>query len=206
MKYPLYLASGSAGRKSLLASSLIPFSPISQNAEESQCSLLQPLETLVTELAELKMNHVIFPSAKEGDIAFFLTADTMTMDINHKLHGKPVDRHDAVSMLKTFRTGATIGTAFCLDRKIYTNEAGWITQKRIIDYDQAWCVVDIPDAFIDFYLSNVPFMDVSGAVTIEGFGEQFVKEIRGSYSAILGLPMYKVRESLFALGFYSAML
>ena len=57
--------------------------------------------------------------------------------------------------------------------------------------------------FIDFYLDQIPFMTLSGAGFIEGIGEQFVKEINGCYSAILGLPMYKLREALFSLEFYS---
>lgn len=202
IQYPLYLASGSATRKSLLMDSQIPFSFISQNADESQASLQQSLESLVSELAQLKMSHVLYPFGKEGDIAFFLTADTMTIDPNGKFYGKPIDRQDAIGMIKACRQGANVGTAFCLERKQFL--AGcWETKESFVGYDQAWCVVDIPDEFIDFYLDSVPFADLSAGISIEGFGDQFVKEISGSYSAVLGLPMYKVRAALYQLGFYT---
>ncbi len=201
MKYHLYLASGSLSRKLLLEDSQIPFSIISQTADESQCSLDQSLEKLVRELAYLKMNHIVLPQGKEGQIAFFVTADTMTIDLDNKLHGKPTNREDAKRMLRACRDGAIVGTAFCLERKIFKNNS-WIFQKRIVDYDQAWCRVDISDIFLDFYLDHVPFTQVSGGITIEKFGEQFVKEIKGNYSAILGMPMYKLREALYQLGFY----
>lgn len=203
MKYQLYLASNSFSRKRLLEQSQIPFSVICQQADESQCSLQQPVQNLVTQLAELKMNHLVFPVGTEGEIAFFLTADTMTIDGEQELHGKPIDRDDAKRMLRACRQGAIVGTAFCLERKVFIKNKGWVMQDRIVGYDQAWCVVDIPELFLDFYLDRVPFTDVSGGITIEGFGEQFVKEVKGCYSAILGLPMYKVREALYSLGFYT---
>lgn len=205
IQYPLYLASGSATRKNLLTASQIPFTIISQDADESQASLQQPLKSLVLELAQLKMDHILYSSGKEGDIAFFLTADTMTIDSEGNLYGKPVDRDDAVFMLRACRKGTVVGTAFCLERKIFSG-GFWIAQERIVDYDEAWCVVDVPEDCIGFYLDSIPFMNFSGGITIEGFGDQFVQEIRGSYSAILGLPMYKVREALCALGFYSGSL
>lgn len=202
MKSTLYLASGSQSRKKLLEVANIPFTLISQNADESQCSVQQPLEVLVQEIAELKMDHIILPAGKEGEVAYFLTADTMTIDPDNKLHGKPRDRDEAVAMLKACRQGAIVGTAFCLERKLYTHNQ-WQTQEQIIGYDRAWCVVDVPDVFLDYYLDRVPFTTVSGGITIEGFGEQFVKEVNGCYSAIIGLPMYKLRTALYQLDFYS---
>lgn len=201
MKHTLYLASGSQSRKRLLELANIPFTLISQDADESQCSLKQPLEELVQEIAKLKMEHIILPDGQEGEIAYFLTADTMTIDPSNQFHGKPEDREQAISMLKACRQGAIVGTSFCLERKLYKNNQ-WQTQEQITGYDRAWCVVDVPDEFLDFYLDSVPFTSVSGGITIEGFGEQFVKEINGCYSAIIGLPMYKVRDSLYKLGFY----
>jgi predicted house-cleaning NTP pyrophosphatase (Maf/HAM1 superfamily) len=46
---------------------------------------------------------------------------------------------------------------------------------------------------------------VSGALAIEGFGEQFVREVSGSYSAILGLPMYQLRKALMSFYFYETL-
>ena len=205
MKQLLYLASSSVSRKNLLKESQIPFSLISQRADESQCSLQQSLESLVRQLAILKMDHIIYPSGKVGQIAFFLTADTMVIDSKNNFYGKPVSREEAVAMIKACRDGVTVGTGFCLERKIFAAESGWRTQERIVGYDQAWCVADVPDAFLDFYLDRVQFLDICGGLTVESFGDQFLKEVRGSYSAILGLPMYKVREALYSLGFYSSL-
>ena len=197
----LFLASSSYYRKKLLSDSKINFSIISQTADESQFSLNQSIESLVFQLSILKMDHIVFPVGVQGQISYFLTADTMTLFSDGRLYGKPLDRNDAIRMLKECKSGTIGGTAFCLDRKIFDNNC-WVTQKRIVDYDQASFIFDVPDSFIDFYLDNVSFMDLSGAIAVNGFGEQFVKQINGCYSAIFGLPMYKLRNALFSLGFY----
>ncbi|MFA5998654.1 MAG: Maf family protein [Candidatus Babeliales bacterium] len=202
MEYILYLASGSSSRRGMLMAAGIPFQVTEHTADELSCSLDQPLESLVTQITLLKMNHVSIPDGVEGQVAFTLTADTMTLDSYNRLHGKPVDRQDAKNMLVSCRNGALIGTAFCLQKKIFQNGT-WHVQQQIIGYDQAWCVIDVPDVFIDFYLDRIPFTQVSGGITIEGFGEQFVKEVNGCYSAILGMPMYKLREALYELKFYA---
>ncbi len=202
MEYILYLASGSASRRGMLMAAGIPFQVTDHAADEGSCSLQQPLEQLVTEIALLKMEHVQIPVGQDGQIVFVLTADTMTLDNHNQLHGKPVDRHDARLMLTSCRSGATVGTAFCLEKRIFQNGA-WVVLQKIVSYDQAWCVVDVPDVFLDFYLDRIPFTQVSGGITIEGFGEQFVKEVSGCYSAILGMPMFKLREALYSLGFYA---
>lgn len=42
--------------------------------------------------------------------------------------------------------------------------------------------------------------DKAGAYAIQGLGARWVKEIRGSYSAIMGLPLYETAELLQQLG------
>ena len=73
----LLLASSSSSRKMLLDESQIPFKVIYQTADESQCDVGLPFQQLVEAIANHKMNHVIMPEGKEGDLAFVLTADTI---------------------------------------------------------------------------------------------------------------------------------
>lgn len=202
MKNILFLASNSAARKSLLAQADIPFQIISQNADESLCDMNRQLSLVVSELAQLKMNHAIFSQGQsQGQIIFVITADTLTKDIHGTLHGKPSDRQDAIRILKLCRAGTIIGTAFCL-QKLRWQDDSWQVVESIIEYEQATCIMNVPDEFLDFYLNRIPFLTISGAIDIAGIGDQFLEEIDGSYSAVLGLPMCKVRQSLFKLGFY----
>ncbi|MBI2352980.1 Maf family protein [Candidatus Dependentiae bacterium] len=199
--YTLYLASQSLGRQELLREAQIPFSLISQNTDESLCSLQQPLEIIVKELALEKMNNIEYPSVPLNTIALFLTADTLTLNSDNIIYCKPKDKQEAITMLKSARNGIIAGTAFCLTKKQYTPQ-GWIMLAQIIAYDQTKSIINVPDELIECYLSNIPFLTISSGLSIEGFGEQFCQEVHGCYSTVLGLPMFKVRQALFQLGFY----
>ena len=45
-------------------------------------------------------------------------------------------------------------------------------------------------------------MQASNAIAIEGCGGQFLQWVRGSYTTIVGLPMFELREALEEIGFY----
>ena len=63
-------------------------------------------------------------------------------------------------------------------------------------------VFEVPEEWIDIYLEKSVGLRASGAIAIEDFGEQFLKSVSGSYSAIVGLPMFELREALSQLGFF----
>jgi len=200
--HTLFLASSSASRQLLLRNAQIPFTLVQQNADEAQCYFVGDLPKFVAQVAALKMAHVMMPEGQEGQIVYVLTADTMTLDSHGVCHAKPFDRDDAISMIKACRAGSTVGSAFCLQRRVFRNGV-WAVEREIAGYDEAMCVFDVSDNFIDFYLDRVDFLSVSGGVTIEKLGEQFVRRVDGCYSAIIGLPMFKVRQALDELGFYT---
>ncbi|MBV8661176.1 MAG: Maf family protein [Candidatus Dependentiae bacterium] len=200
----LCIASNSASRKRLLEFAKIPFQVIKQDADESLISLHQQLSDIVTQIAQLKMKHVQIPAGQqEGEICFVLTADTLGLTAQGRVLCKPVDRNDAISMLQDARVGITqTATAFYL-RKLIWQGGAWVILQEIIDFDQAESIFDVPDEFIDFYLDNIPFLSVSGAISIEEVGGQFLKSVNGSYETIVGLPMFKIRQALFEMDFYS---
>jgi len=55
---------------------------------------------------------------------------------------------------------------------------------------------ELDDETIDLYLSKVSPMDKAGAYGIQENGELIIKQIRGSYSNVVGLPMEKLLEKL----------
>ncbi len=201
MKDILYLASKSESRKKLLQAAGIAFEILEQDADEAQCDWNQPLQNVVESIAQFKMDQVILPPGLEGKTIFVLTADTLSLDTTGAIRGKPKNWDDAVAMLHAARgPNNRCGTALCLDKKIYQNGA-WQTQNRIIAYAQATYEFDIPDAWIDQYIKNVGAMKAAGAIKIED-GAQFVKSVNGSYTAIVGLPMFELRKALMEIGFY----
>jgi septum formation protein len=202
MNKTLFLASGSASRKKLLTDAKIPFQIVSHDADESQCPMEGSLEDVVTKLAVLKMDHIVMPDNLDTDQEIFiLTSDTLTVTAEGEFLCKPTSREDAVRMLKSCRQGhAKVGSGFCLEKRIFV-EGVWKTEQRILGFNEASCLFDVPERDVDFYLDNAPFLSVSGGVTIESFGNQFVKDVQGSYSSIIGLPMFDIRNALFEIGF-----
>ncbi len=200
--YTLYFGSKSQPRRTLLEEAQIPFIVVDQDADESQCDWGLPLQQLVLSIALYKMQHVILPDGKyEGDICFVLTADTMSHDKTGKIHGKPIDRDDAISKIKAARDGSFLCTAFCLDKKIWQS-GKWEIQERVADIVSAEFIYYVADKWIDYYLERTPFLDVSGGIAVENFGNQFLKTINGSYSTVIGLPLFEIRQALEELGFY----
>ncbi|HLJ31540.1 MAG TPA: Maf family protein [Candidatus Babeliales bacterium] len=198
----LYFGSKSQSRKMLLEESQIPFVVVDQNADETVCDWGLPLPQLVLSIALYKMQHVILPDGKhEGDICFVLTADTMSHDKMGVVHGKPVDRDDAIAKIKASAAGSFLCTAFCVDRKVWKQNA-WVIEERIADVVSAEFIFLVPENWIDIYLAKTPYLDVSGGMAIEKYGNQFLKTVTGSYSTIIGLPLFEVREALEKLGFF----
>jgi septum formation protein len=201
--YILYVASNSASRKRILEQAVIPFQIINQDADESLISTDQSLQDVVTQIAMLKMQHAQIPRGKiDGAICFVVTADTLGQTASGRVLHKPIDRQDAISMLQDVRSGMTLTlTGFCL-RKMQWRDGAWIVLREIIDCDQAESLFNVSDEFIDFYLEHVPFLSVNGAISIEGFGGQFLQSVNGSYESVVGLPIFKLRKALFDCGFY----
>ncbi|BDC34596.1 Maf-like protein [Candidatus Dependentiae bacterium Noda2021] len=198
----LYVGTKSASRRMLLDQAKIPYVLVSQDADESVCDVAPDLQSMVTAIALQKMNHVVLPTGKEGDVCFVLTADTLSQDAQGVIAGKPKDTQEAVAMIKAARGGVFTGTAFCLARKRWVHDK-WYCEEYIIEYVKSECVFNVPDEWIESYLHNSPALNASGAITIEDYGMQFLTSVNGSYSAIIGLPMVELRKALEKLNFFS---
>ncbi len=197
----LLVGSKSPSRQMLLRSAQIPFVLIEQDVDETLCDWALPLPQIVMHIARFKMEHVQLPLGQENQICFVLTADTLTQDKNGAVQGKPSDREDAIAKIKSSRVGSVLCTAFCLDKKIWRNEQ-WELIERIEHIAHAEYLFDIPDEWIDIYLEKSIALNAAGAIAVEEFGAQFLKIVNGSYSGIIGLPLFELREALEKLGFF----
>ena len=188
----------------LLNQAGIRYQMIPQNFDESYVLRNQPIKEILKKIALKKMDSITLPAAVENDFAFVLTADTMGSCAG-KIFGKPSSKEEAVDMIQSYKSGAETYTAFCLDKKKFHN-GSWNIEKRVEVCAGAQYIFDIPDYDIERYFElsqqkGIDYLNVSGAVAIEEFGAQFLKTLTGSYSAVVGLPMYELRESLYHLGF-----
>jgi septum formation protein len=199
----LLLGSSSFSRQQLLTKAAIPFIVVGHTADESQCKRSSSLSDMVVDIARLKMEHVVMPEGQEGEYSFVLTADTLTQDPTGRICGKPVDYADAVSMLKAAQKGCMrAGTAFCLEKKVY-RQGKWKTVASQEGYNQAEYIFHVPDEQLDNYFAHSTlYLQVAGGVAIEEYGIQYFREIRGSFSAVIGLPMAEVYDALIKMGFF----
>lgn len=197
----LYLGSTSASRQMLLQEAQIPFQCVTQTADETLCDWALPLKQLVEKIALYKMEHVILPLGNEGERRFVLTADTLSQDMDGTIHGKPKDRQDAIDKIRRARAGSRLCTAFCLDVRNYQSSV-WYIEKRICVAVSAEYIFDVPEEWVEIYLEKSMGLHASNAIAIEGFGGQFLKSVHGSYTTIVGLPMFEVRQALEEVDFF----
>lgn len=202
-KYILYLASESQPRQRLLNEAGIKFKTIKHNADECSVDLGKKFDSYVLDIAKEKMKHADLPKGKDGSVIFVLTSDTLVYTSNTgTILGKPTDIDDAKRMLRLFRNEkAKVVTGCCLDKKVFKNgkwqneaENHWITVS-IVEF-----VVEEND--FDLYFEKLPqsLKSASGGI-IEGYGQRFCKSINGSYSNVIGLPIFELVQALKDIGF-----
>lgn len=204
MSQVLLVGSKSLQRHRLLFESKIPFKIIGQNADESQCDYGLPFAQLLESIAIHKMNHILMPECAEGGHAYVLTVDTMVQDGLGNVYGKPKNKMHAIETIKALRDNpGSVGTTFCLDKKLL-KEGKWVTEHRIIKFENTLYKLDIQDHWIDIYCEQYPeYLSIAGALTVETYGAQFITSLDGSYGAALGLPVFELREALEKIGFYN---
>ncbi len=58
------------------------------------------------------------------------------------------------------------------------------------------CFAHMPDAFICSYVASGDAMDKAGAYAIQGWPAAFIESLEGSYSGVMGLPLYETASLL----------
>jgi septum formation protein len=201
----LYLGSQSPHRKKMLDESKISCMILGQHSNEQVVQDGLSFNEYVQEIACDKMDHVELPQADSvaPDYMFVLTADSLvrTSQTNQIL-GKPKDQDDAKRMLRLVRTEpAEVATACCLHRKI-KHENKWVVEQQALWVTNAFVELMVEEHDLERYFKNAPaYVTSCGGGVIEDFGQQYVKSVKGSYTAVKGLPLYELRENLEAMNF-----
>ena len=142
----------------------------------------------VTRLAEEKADAAL---VRFGSTQPILAADTIVA-LNNRLFGKPKDLKHFRSMMRELSGGwhqVLTGVAFKFQQ-----------QTEVLCCQTEVCFGDLDEATINAYWHTGEPMDKAGGYAIQGIGSQFVREIRGSYSNVVGLPLFEVAEILRGAG------
>jgi septum formation protein len=199
----LYLASSSLIRQQILRQAEISFTVIRQSANE-EAYLCSNIDDCVLAIAQAKLTHAHIPDGVSiGQIAYVLSADSLVQSSSGIIFGKPKKYEHAVSMLKELRKDlCRIVTGFCCAQMMW-NGTQWQQEQLICQAVDAHIKLDISDQWIGIYLNKKPeALNSAGAFLVEEYGAQFIASIQGSYTTILGLPIYEVRKTLEKMGFY----
>ncbi len=182
----IYLASASPRRRELLAQIGVPFRVVEADVDESPRAA-EPPEGYVRRLAEHKAEAVW---ASTGD-APVLGADT-TVEIDGRILGKPADEPDGIAMLALL-SGRThrVFTAVAI-----RSNAG--TRSQLSRSEVSFR--PIGEAERRAYWRTGEPRGKAGGYAIQGYAAVFVEDLRGSYSGVVGLPLFETAALLTATG------
>lgn len=183
----LILASKSPRRKELLEQIGIKIEISPSHINEEAVSIKNP-EEHVKKLSFLKAKDValLYPDT------WILGADTIVV-IQDQIIGKPQSKPDAVAMLnKLNNCKHSVYTAFCVMNQ--KKKSMVIKSVKTSVYFKS-----LTDQEIQWYVETGEPFDKAGAYGIQGIGAFLVKQISGSYSNVVGLPVCEVVETLLHL-------
>jgi septum formation protein len=183
----IYLASASPRRQELLRQVGLTFEALPSNIIEEQW-VSETAVDYVQRVAADKARHVARLVAERGLPAHpVLGADTEVV-VEDDILGKPRDRTHAAEMLRCLsgRTH-TVLTAICLVTAAGEHSA--LCESRVT-------FVVLPDAAIARYLETGEADDKAGAYANQGRAAEFIVHLTGSYSGVMGLPLYELFATL----------
>lgn len=185
--YQIILASGSPRRQQFLKEMEIDFAIKTKDIPEIYPTHLQA-EEITNYLAQLKAD------AFENELSkneILITSDTIVW-LNNEALGKPKDYEDAVSILqKLSGVSHEVITSVCF-KTLYKSDI--IFEKTKVTF------APLPLEAIHFYLTQYKPFDKAGAYGIQDWiGLNFISNIEGSYTNVVGLPTQKVFNFLYNL-------
>lgn len=179
MDVDAYLASASPRRKELLTQLGVRFAIRVADIPET----IQPGESarqFVQRLAHEKANKV-WHSLAEDVRRPVVGADTVVVIDEHIL-GKPVSRADAIEMLGLLsgRTHQVLTGVAVVSQQDSVCVNVSTVRFRVLDKSE-----------IEAYWQTGEPADKAGAYAIQGFAAAFIEHLSGSYSGVMGLPLYE---------------
>lgn len=188
---PIILASASPRRAQLLSQAGFEFSVRAPDAEEVTTAVTP--EQMVEELAYRKANDIYEKTKGEykGKDYMIIGADTIVF-YDGEVLGKPVDESEAFDMLKLLSDRThRVYTGIAVIVKRNKEKQTFLTHEKT---DVTFYPIN--DDEIKAYIATKDPLDKAGAYGIQGPFAIHVKEIRGDYNNVVGLPIAKLYQTL----------
>jgi septum formation protein len=192
----IYLASGSPRRRELLQQIGVAFRVVGTSVDEAvrpaevPAAYVERLAVAKADAGWAKADAGRTRSLDEADVPV-LAADTAVV-LDGKVLGKPADRRDAEGMLRQLSgrthevlTAIALLTVNGLESRICRSE---VTFRSLAE-----------EEIRDYWETGEP-ADKAGAYAIQGRAAVFIADLRGSYSGVMGLPLFETAELLSKAG------
>ena len=202
MSHFIYLASQSPRRRQLLEQLGVAHTLLLPNTDGDAPEDAEAIEVVlageaptayVERVTGLKLDAAVARRARRGlPDAPILCSDT-TVALGRHIYGKPDDAAHAARMLAELAGQ---------EHRVLTAVALQVGSKRLAALSVSRVTfADMTPAQIDAYVATGESLGKAGAYGIQGRAAAYVKNLAGSYSGIMGLPMYETAQLLRAAGF-----
>ena len=195
----IYLASRSARRRDILKQMGVSFEMLllregtSREADFDEVPLLhEEPATYASRVARLKAEAGWLRLEQRRLLRYPVLAADTTVALGQNILGKPTDRDDAIAMLKQL-SGNThlVHSAITVKYDDRVEEALSTTEVRIRDLED--------DEIRRYVATGEPF-DKAGSYGIQGKASIFIEAMSGSYSGVVGLPIFETARLLASFG------
>lgn len=193
----IYLASQSARRRQLLTQLGVRHEFLLPDADEDAEALeaVLPNEapaTYVKRVTQLKLDAALQRLKRRGlPSAPVLCSDT-TVALGRRIFGKPANAADATRMLLALsNTTHRVLTAVAL---------GTARKRELLVSASRVTFAAISARQVAAYVASGEPMGKAGAYAVQGRAAAFISHISGSYSGIMGLPMFETAQLLQSFG------
>jgi len=190
----IYLASQSPRRRELLHQIGVEIAEVLRDlAVDETAHPGETPEVYVRRVAQAKAEAGWAAVQARGVAALPVLAADTTVTIDGHILGKPADREEAAAMLRRLsgRDHVVLSAVALKDAQHFEMAVSTSTVR----------FAALDEARIQAYLRTGEFEDKAGAYGIQGHAGMFVEHLNGSYSGVMGLPLFETAELLRKLGF-----
>ena len=197
----VYLASQSPRRSQLLEQLGVPHQLLVANTDGDLGEDAEAIEAVhgqeapaayVQRVTALKLDAAVARHQRRGLPAAPILCSDTTVALGREILGKPEDEADAARMLKSL-SGTT--------HRVLTAVAVAHGRKTVAALSVSRVRFDVlSPAMVRAYVASGEPMGKAGAYAVQGRAAAFIAHISGSYSGIMGLPMFETAQLLRQVG------
>jgi len=185
----LHLASQSPRRRELLARLGLAFGVLDIDVAERRQPTEAP-EDYVRRVAREKAGAGLLQVMQAPDV-LVIGADTEVV-LGNEVFGKPRDASDAAAMLRRL-SGRTHRVLSAVSVVSAGREMQALSESEVT-------FAELGDATIDAYVASGEPEGKAGGYAIQGIAQTFIPRLSGSYSGVMGLPLFETAQLLRAFG------